>query len=65
MLLLDENTKVVCVIELDDRTHEWESRKKHDKYLNDALEGHHELVRFRSEKSYNVESIRKEINILY
>ena len=60
-VVTDETTKIVCVIELDDRTHERNDRKKRDKYVNEALNGHHKLIRFKASWSYSSEEIRLKL----
>lgn len=57
-VITDQTTKVIAVIELDDKTHTWESRKKRDQYVNAALEGHHKLIRFKAQMSYNSSEIK-------
>ncbi|WP_367989847.1 DUF2726 domain-containing protein [Vibrio sp. NTOU-M3] len=57
-VITDSDTRIVAVIELDDRTHNWESRKKRDAYVNDVLSKHHRLVRFQSQRTYDPEHIR-------
>jgi hypothetical protein len=60
-VVTDETTKVVCVIELDERSHERNDRKKRDKYVNEALDGHHKLIRFKASWSYSSEEIRSKL----
>lgn len=60
-VVTDETTKVVYVIELDDRSHERNERKKRDKYVNEALDGHHKLIRFKASWSYSPEEIRLKL----
>ena len=60
-VITDETTKIVCVIELDDRSHERRDRKKRDKYVNEALDGHHKLIRFKASWSYSSEEIRSKL----
>lgn len=56
-VITDKSTRVLAVIELDDSTHNWESRKKRDRYVNAVLKEHHHLVRFRSERFYDSDKI--------
>lgn len=60
-VITDKYTKVLAVVELDDRTHNWESRKKRDKYVNSVLKGHHPLIRFESERVYCPDKISMKI----
>lgn len=60
-VITDHQTKIVVVIELDDRTHNWKSRIKRDKYVNEVLSEHHRLVRFKSQRVYDAAEIREEL----
>ncbi|CAK4075898.1 hypothetical protein VDT1_4284 [Vibrio sp. 16] len=60
-VITDHQTKIVVVIELDDRTHNWKKRIKRDKYVNEVLSKHHRLVRFKSQRVYNPAEIREEL----
>ncbi len=51
-VITDRETRIVAVIELDDRTHRRESRQKRDRYVNSALDGHHKLIRFQAKMTY-------------
>ncbi len=66
-VITDKYTKILAVIELDDRTHNWESRKKRDQYVNSVLEGRHKLIRFPSKRAYCPDEIsvrlRSELNL--
>lgn len=52
-VITDKSTRILAVIELDDYTHKWEKRQKRDVYVNAALEGHHPLVRFDTQRYYD------------
>lgn len=55
--------KIVCCIELDDKSHESEDRIKRDIFLNNALkEARVKIVRFKSKYGYDAEEIKKAIN---
>ena len=60
-VVTDRYTKIIAVIELDDRTHEWEHRKKRDRYVNAILEGHHKLIRFQSKRIYSSDEIATKL----
>ena len=57
-VITDGSTKVLAVIELDDATYNWESRRKSDEYKNHALAGHHELLRINTQKYYKQSDIK-------
>ncbi|WP_052706224.1 DUF2726 domain-containing protein [Vibrio galatheae] len=63
-VITDSDTQVLAVIELDDYTHNWAKRKKRDEYVNTVLEGHHNLVRFKSSKHYDPLHIRQELDLI-
>ncbi|CAH0535453.1 hypothetical protein VST7929_03027 [Vibrio stylophorae] len=52
-VIADADTKVLAVIELDDSSHQKLKRQERDHYVNQALEGHHPLVRFSSRQFYD------------
>ncbi len=58
-VITDKATKVLAVIELDDSTHNWKKRQERDQYVNQALEGHHKLVRFSTKRFYEPSEIAK------
>ncbi|MCG6348463.1 DUF2726 domain-containing protein [Vibrio fluvialis] len=58
-VITDKATKVLAVIELDDSTHNWKKRQERDLYVNEALEGHHKLVRFSTKRFYEPSEIAK------
>ncbi|MEZ9582635.1 DUF2726 domain-containing protein [Vibrio cyclitrophicus] len=60
-VVTDSTTKVICVIELDDRSHQRADRKKRDKYVNEALDGHHKLIRFKAAWTYDSENIYQKL----
>lgn len=63
-VITDENTKVLAVIELDDRSHNTEKRKIRDDYVNNVLDGHHKLVRFKAARSYDSVKIKTQLSFL-
>ena len=56
-VITDKATKVIAVIELDDSTHLQKNRVRRDAYINASLEGHHPLIRMRTEKFYCPEKV--------
>ncbi|MFB9154454.1 DUF2726 domain-containing protein [Vibrio gallaecicus] len=60
-VVTDSTTKIICVIELDDRSHERADRKKRDKYVNEALDGQHKLIRFKASWGYDAATIYKKL----
>lgn len=62
-VVTDLDNQILVVIELDDRTHDWESRKKRDHYVNEVLEGKHKLVRFKTQRSYADIDFMKELGL--
>lgn len=60
-VVTDSTTKVICVIELDDRSHQRADRQKRDKYVNEALDGHHKLIRFKASWTYDSEDIYQKL----
>lgn len=57
-----EYIKPLLAIELDDKTHEWESRQERDEEVERIFnEVDLPLLRFESNKDYNVEEIRQII----
>ena len=58
-VITDTATKVVCIIELDDSSHNHPKRIARDKYVNSALDGHHPLIRIKTQKFYNPEALIK------
>ncbi|WP_244896835.1 DUF2726 domain-containing protein [Vibrio panuliri] len=61
-VITDNDTKVIAVIELDDRSHNQENRQKRDEYVNGALCGHHKLIRFQTKRDYNSREIAAVLN---
>jgi hypothetical protein len=51
-VITDKATKILAVIELDDSTHRWKKRQERDQYVNEALYGHHKLIRFNTKHFY-------------
>ncbi|MFA0656030.1 DUF2726 domain-containing protein [Vibrio sp. 10N.222.49.C12] len=60
-VVTDSSTKVICVIELDDRSHQRADRQKRDKYVNEALDGQHKLIRFKASWNYDSENIYQQL----
>lgn len=56
-VITDKATKILAVIELDDSSHSSEKRKKRDAYVNNALKGHHPLIRLPTKKFYEPQEI--------
>lgn len=56
-VITDKATKILAVIELDDSTHNWKKRQERDQYVNEALEGHHTLIRFSTKRFYEPSEI--------
>ncbi|EPU5971557.1 DUF2726 domain-containing protein [Vibrio alginolyticus] len=52
-VITDRDTKVLAVIELDDSSHRQRKRQERDIYVNNALNGHHPLLRFEARSSYD------------
>lgn len=52
-VITDRDTKVLAVIELDDSSHRQKKIQERDIYVNNALNGHHPLLRFEARSSYN------------
>ncbi|HHG3345035.1 TPA: DUF2726 domain-containing protein [Vibrio parahaemolyticus] len=52
-VITDRDTKVLAVIELDDSSHRQKKRQERDIYVNNALNGHHPLLRFEARSSYD------------
>ncbi|EKA7409205.1 DUF2726 domain-containing protein [Vibrio parahaemolyticus] len=52
-VITDRDTKVLAVIELDDSSHRQKKRQERDIYVNNALKGHHPLLRFEAKSSYD------------
>ena len=52
-VITDRDTKVLAVIELDDASHRQKKRQERDIYVNNALNGHHPLLRFEARSSYD------------
>lgn len=51
-VITDLDTRIVAVIELDDSSHARHDRQKRDYYVNQALDGHHQLLRVQSSRTY-------------
>ena len=70
-VITDLETRVIAVIELDDSSHARHDRQKRDYYVNQALDGHHLLLRVQSSRTYcssdiqslitNIEELRDEV----
>lgn len=60
-VITDSDTKVLAVIELDDSSHRLPKRQERDRYVNDALLGHHPLLRFQAKRQYDPIHIAKVI----
>ncbi|MBH0094574.1 DUF2726 domain-containing protein [Pseudoalteromonas sp. SCQQ13] len=54
--------EVICVIELDDKSHNSKRAQDRDLFLNNACQGADlKLVRFKAQKSYQIEAVRNAI----
>lgn len=54
--------EVICVIELDDKSHNSKKTQVRDLFLNNACEGADlKLVRFKAQKSYQIDAVRTAI----
>ncbi|NOH69444.1 DUF2726 domain-containing protein [Vibrio rotiferianus] len=68
-VITDKDTRVLAVIELDDSSHSRPKRQERDIYVNEALLGHHPLLRFSVRGTYDPLEIsnkiedRTEINV--
>ena len=60
-VITDRESKILLVIELDDKSHERKDRKKRDKFVNKTLSGKHRLLRISLEKSRNHRFVRTEM----
>ena len=56
-VITDKMSKIIAVIELDDHTHKHSKRVRRDKYVNQALNGHHPLIRIQTTNVYEPELI--------
>ncbi|OOE41409.1 hypothetical protein BZG00_00040 [Salinivibrio kushneri] len=56
-VITDKTTRILAVIELDDATHQWKKRQERDQYVNEALFGHHKLIRIPSASFYEPSKI--------
>jgi hypothetical protein len=56
-VITDKTTRILAVIELDDATHQWKKRQARDQYVNEALYGHHKLIRIPSASFYEPSKI--------
>lgn len=58
-VITDTATKVIGVIELDDSTHKQKKRIERDKYVNNAFEDKHPLIRLPTKKFYEPKELAK------
>ena len=56
-VITDTATKIIAVIELDDASHNAPKRIARDKYVNEALQPHHPLIRINTTPFYQPENI--------
>lgn len=61
-VITDKNSRILCIIELDDASHARKDRRKRDKFVNKILKNKHILVRFTSEQSRNAAFVKKTID---
>ena len=57
VLYNDETNEILCCIELDDETHNSESRKKRDELLDKVFENNIKLLHLKRQNYYNLEEI--------
>ena len=58
-----ETLKILFAIELDDKSHECESRKQRDVFVNKLFSDNElPLIRIQTQKKYSVDSINEQIN---
>jgi len=60
-VITDKKSKVLCVIELDDSSHNSKKRIVRDKYVNHALNGHHPFLRFMTKSYFKQSDIAKRL----
>ena len=60
-VITDENTKILLVIELDDKSHQRKDRIKRDKFVNKTLKGKHTLLRITTEQAQDTSLLRKKL----
>ena len=63
-VITDRDSRILLVIELDDKSHAQKDRKKRDKFVNKALNGKHPLLRITTEKAKDLAYVRTEIERL-
>ena len=60
-VITDKSTKILLVIELDDKSHQRKDRIKRDKFVNKALAGKHTLLRLTPEQAQDINLVRKKL----
>lgn len=60
-VITDEKTKILLVIELDDKSHQRKDRIKRDKFVNKTLKGKHTLLRVTTEQAQDMSLLRKKL----
>jgi len=60
-VITDLNTKIILIIELDDKSHERKDRKERDKFVNKALRGKHTLLRITTEQAHDISLLRDKL----
>lgn len=60
-VITDRNTKILLIIELDDKSHEAKDRRKRDKFVNKTLRGKHPLLRISTDQSRDLAFVRNQI----
>ena len=60
-VITDRDSKILLVIELDDKSHDRKDRKKRDKFVNKTLRGKHPLLRINTKNSRDTSFVRTEI----
>lgn len=65
MLVDPQDLRVHLVVEVDDRTHESEHRRRRDRLVEDVLQrGGVKLVRIPAARSYDVATLHRELGFL-
>lgn len=59
------DSEIVLLIELDDKSHERKSRQESDEFKDDVIKAAgHKLLRIKTQKVYNADAIKKDIDEL-
>ncbi len=60
-VITDHSTKILAVIELDDKSHNRPDRVARDKIVENILAGNHKLIRFKTQRFYRPEEIAERL----